>query len=81
MFLDQLAFIHIAQLSFFDDELAANNGVIGVDRLTKDNRRDRIMHTGKTNPIEIDGEEISALSNFQATDVVSSQNGCSTTRA
>ncbi len=69
MFLDQLAFIHSAQLPFLDNELATDNGVIHIDRLTKYDRRDRIVHPGKLNPIQIDGEEVSTLSTFQATDI------------
>ena len=54
MSLDQLAFIHCAQLSFLDHELASDNGVIRIDRLTKHDRGNRIVHARKTNPIQID---------------------------
>jgi len=38
MFLYQLAFIYGDEVTFFDDELSTNDGVIGVDGLTEDNR-------------------------------------------
>ena len=38
MFLDQLLFIHGDQSSFFDDELSADDRVIHVGRLAKNDR-------------------------------------------
>src|ERR1051325_1973767 len=81
MSLDQLVLIYRAQLSFFDDELAADDCVICIDGLPKNDCRDGIMHSGKTNPIQIDSEEIGTLFSFQTTDIGSSQNGCPAARA
>jgi hypothetical protein len=64
MSLDKLIFIHRAQLSFFDDELAADNRVIGIDRLSKDYRGNRIVHAGKADAIQVDGEEVGAFASF-----------------
>src|SRR5215208_6749201 len=81
MFLDQFSLIHGAQLSFFDHELAADGRVIYIDRLPEDNRGNRIMHTAKTDAVEIHGEEVGAFANFQTANIASSQHCCSTARA
>ena len=81
MSLDQLAFIHRAQFSFFDNKLAANDRVIRIDRLPEDNRSDGIVHAGKADAIEIDGEEVGTLSTFQASNISSTNNRRAPTRA
>jgi hypothetical protein len=81
MSLDQLAFIHCAQLSFFDDELSADDRVIRVDRLTKHDRGNGVVHACETNAIEIDGEEVRTLSTFQTTYIGSAYDLCPTARS
>src|SRR5687768_2195112 len=68
---NQLPFIRCAELSFFDNKCAADNCVIHIDRLPKDDSGNRIVHAGETNPVEVHGEEIGALSTFQAADILS----------
>src|SRR5215207_5115074 len=81
MSLDQFAFLHRNQLSFFHHKLSANNRVIGIDGLPEDNRSDRIMHTAKSNPVHIYCEEVRALSTFQTAYITSSNHSRSPTRA
>ncbi len=81
MSLDQFAFIHRAQLSFFNHKLAADHRIVSVDRLTKDNRGNRIVHPGKANVIEIDRKEVRTLAGFQTADIFSSEHRCPAARA
>ena len=72
VFLDQFLFVHSAQLSFFDDEPATDYRVIRVDGLTKNDRGNGIVHSGKTNAIEINGEKVRSLPRLQAANIGSS---------
>src|SRR5688572_4249256 len=81
MSFDQLSFIDRAQLSFFDHKLAADDGVVCIDGLSEDGRRDGIMHTAKADAIEIDREEVSTLAGLQTSDIASTNDCRSPTRA
>jgi len=81
MFLDQLMFINRDQLPFPDNELTTDHGVIHIDGMPKDDRGNGIVHTGKADPIQIDGEEVRALATFQTAYIISSKNCRPATRA
>src|SRR5262245_23624948 len=81
MFFDQLMFIHRHQLPFFDDELAADNCVIHADGLPEDNCRKGIMHACEFQAIQINREEISTLSTFQTSNIISSNHCRAAARA
>ncbi len=72
--LDQFAFVHSDELTFFDDELSADYVVIHADGLTEDNCRDGIVHPCEFDAIEVHGEEVGAFANFERADVFSSKN-------
>src|SRR6185436_15263136 len=78
MSLHKFVFIHSDELPFLHDKLSSDDGVISIDGLTKDNRRDGIMHPGKTKFIQFNGKEVGALSNFQAANIFSTKYCCST---
>ena len=75
MFLDQPAFIHCTKLPFLDHKLSADDRVVRVDGLAKDNGSSRIMHAGKADTVEVDGEEVGALASFQTADIGAAQDG------
>src|SRR5687767_13154092 len=78
MFLDQLLFIHSDELSFFDDELSADDCVIHVGRLAKNDRGNRVVHASVTDTVEVDGEEVGTFSSFEGADVVTPYHCCAT---
>ena len=69
----QLVFVHSDKLTFFDDELPADNGVIRVAGLTEDNRRNGIVHPGESEFVQVDGEEVGTVANFERADVFTSE--------
>ena len=76
--LDQLLFINRHQLPFLNNKLSADYRVIHADGLAENRCCNRIMLRARIfEPIQIDGEEVGALSRFQTSDIGSPDYGCS----
>src|SRR5688572_25513155 len=76
MFLDQLLFIYSDELSFLDNELSADDRVIHIGGLAKNDRGNRIVHACVTDTVEVDGEKVRAFSSFEGANIITPYHCC-----